>query len=505
MKNRFLQIILFFILSILLIPIDVSAEEYLTQIQPRQWTQVQDGRRYSIAQVGVSDLLTYVFVEVEATKKLKNVNLYAAPASKIYAGKKELPLLGILDPRGNVHKFNSTYDWIWNEMPKNSKSQYCLVFSGRPNPGVTNITIKLYGVGGKNYTFSNVRIDNPLNGFKEWNPRELEATYKQYFSQNKDNFQGIYKYGDFRVALCKAGVNDWRLIYISGGNHTKFWTPTDLVAYFTSSSGSRLNNGTYIWPNKETTSCYAQMDGDNLRLYYNHTDMLFLREYPAPNKTYIDPSKPPKGDVWTGTGWAVLNNHIVTNYHVIDGARTISIKGVNGDFSRSYDASVVATDKDNDLAILRLNNATISNIPYGVSTTPVEVGQEIFVLGYPMTDTMGDEIKLTNGIISALSGFQGTQNNYQISAPIQPGNSGGPMFDSNGNVIGVVVAKHTQADLASYAIKISYLEKLMRRTIGHSLLPTNNSISTLPLTGKVREAKNYVYYIMCSDTPDYKF
>lgn len=505
MNNIFQHILLSILLFTTLLPTEVSAEEYLTQIQPRHWTEVQDGRRYSIAQVGVTDLLTYVFIEVDAMKKQKNVNLYAAPASKIYAGKKELPLLGILDPRGNVHKFNSTYDWVWNEMPKNSKSQYCLVFSGRPNPGVTNITIKLYDVGSKTYTFNNIRIDNPSNGFKEYSSPALESIYRQHITQNKDNFQGIYKYGNLRVALIKAGVNDWRLLYIGGGNNTKFWTPSDIVAYFTSSNGSRLNNGTYIWPNKETTSCHAQMDGDNLRLYYNHTDLLFLREYPAPTKTYIDPSKPPRGDVWTGTGWAVLNNHIVTNYHVINGARSISVKGINGDFSRSYEATVVASDKDNDLAILRLNNVTISNIPYGVSTSPVEVGQEIFVLGYPMTDTMGDEIKLTNGIISALSGFQGSPNNYQISAPIQPGNSGGPRFDNNGNVIGIVVAKHTQADLASYAIKISYLEKLMLRTIGYSLFPTNNRISSLPLTGKVKDAKNYVYYIMCSDTPNYRF
>lgn len=483
-----------------------KADEYLTQVTPRNWTQIQDGRRYSVAQVGVTDLLTYIFIEVDATKKQKKVNLYADPAySKIYAGNKELPLLGILDPRGNVHKFTSTHDWVWDEMPKNSKSQYCLVFSGRPSPGVNDITIKLVGVGKKDYTFRNIHIDNPQNGYKEWRPTELENTYKQYINQNKDAFQGIYSNGDLKVGVLKFGNNDWRILYINGGNRNKWWSPTDAIAQFSSSVGSRLQGGTYVWPNKETTTCHAELDGDNLRLYYNNTDMLFLREYPAPTKTYIDPKEKPVGDIWTGTGWALLNDHIVTNFHVIKGARTITVKGIGGNLNSSLKAEVVATDEVNDLAILKVKGANIKQIPYSVSTSPVEVGQEVFVLGYPMTDTMGEEIKLTNGIISSLSGFQGTQNNYQISVPIQPGNSGGPMFDSNGNVVGVVVAKHTQATLASYAIKISYLNTLMYRSLGCSLFPKDNRVSNLPLTDKVKVIKNYVYYIMCSDTPDYVF
>ena len=69
-----------------------------------------------------------------------------------------------------------------------------------------------------------------------------------------------------------------------------------------------------------------------------------------------------------------------------------------------------------------------------MNTTTSEVGEEVFVLGYPLTATMGDEIKLTTGVISSKSGFQGDISQYQISAPVQPGNSGGPLFDSKGNI-----------------------------------------------------------------------
>ncbi len=78
-----------------------------------------------------------------------------------------------------------------------------------------------------------------------------------------------------------------------------------------------------------------------------------------------------------------------------------------------------------------------------------DVGETVYVSGYPLRATMGDEIKLTNGI---KSGFQGDITNYQISVPVQPGNSDGPLPDSNGNVTGVISAKHIGAENVSYAV-----------------------------------------------------
>lgn len=74
-----------------------------------------------------------------------------------------------------------------------------------------------------------------------------------------------------------------------------------------------------------------------------------------------------------------------------------------------------------------------------------DVGEDIYVLGYPLTATMGEEVKLTNGIINAKTRFDGDVYQYQISTPVQPGNSGEPLIDYNGNVIGVVCAKHRGA------------------------------------------------------------
>ena len=204
--------------------------------------------------------------------------------------------------------------------------------------------------------------------------------------------------------------------------------------------------------------------------------------------------------IWSGTGFALANNYIVTNYHVVNGAECIMIQGINGYFNTKYEAEVVATDKKNDLALLKVNGVSISSmdIPYTINTTTSDVGEDIFVLGYPLTSTMGEEIKLTTGVVSSKTGYKGDVSIYQISAPIQPGNSGGPLFDSKGNIIGIVSAKHGGAENVGYAIKTLYLKNLIECSIASNIFPQVNTIEKLNLSSKVKAVKNYVYYITCS-------
>jgi S1-C subfamily serine protease len=238
-----------------------------------------------------------------------------------------------------------------------------------------------------------------------------------------------------------------------------------------------------------------------------YNDYEFTKDYPtrsmyneaiAASQKKKEEEKPSS---WSGTGWAIGSNYVVTNNHVTDGARTIKIRGVGGDGNTTYTAKVVATDKVNDLAILKIDDYRFpgfGSIPYSVRSNMAEVGEDVFVLGYPLTQYMGDEIKLTNGIISSRTGYQGDIANYQISAPIQPGNSGGPMFDNKGNVIGVVVAGVPGAENVGYAIKTSYL-KILIESAGLTInFPTNNTLATLSLSEKVKRVKKFVFYIECS-------
>jgi len=140
------------------------------------------------------------------------------------------------------------------------------------------------------------------------------------------------------------------------------------------------------------------------------------------------------------------------------------IRGINGNYDKSFKASVVSSDKNNDLAVLKISPDSVKilgSIPFCINSKLSDIGESVYVLGYPLRATMGDEIKLTNGIISSKTGFQGDISCYQISAPVQPGNSGAPIFNTKGELIGIISGKHLDAENVSYAIKSSYLLSLI--------------------------------------------
>lgn len=199
----------------------------------------------------------------------------------------------------------------------------------------------------------------------------------------------------------------------------------------------------------------------------------------------------------SGTGFAIAADGLVaTCHHVVEGATVIRIRGVNGDFDKTYSAKVVATDKNNDLAILKIEDANllISNIPYHLLDKNAEVGEEVFALGYPLRALMGDEIKLTNGIVSSKSGFQGDMTAYQTSVAVQSGNSGCPLFDQKGNVIGIISAR-LAVESAAYAVKSPYIRTL----VNSSDLPMdeipNSSLAGKPLSEQVKAIKKFIYII----------
>ncbi len=218
-----------------------------------------------------------------------------------------------------------------------------------------------------------------------------------------------------------------------------------------------------------------------------------------PKSTTIPESTIKPSNKKSGTGFAVTSDGIiVTNFHVIDGANVIRVRGINSDFYRTYSAYVLLTDTKNDLALIKIDDSKFSSlnkIPYVIKSNISDIGESVFVLGYPLRSSMGDEIKLTNGIISSRTGFQDDITSYQITAAIQPGNSGGPLFNSQGNIIGIINAKHIGAENASYAIKASYLTNLISSLSFNPKLQTINSLNGKSLPQQVGLVKEFIYII----------
>jgi S1-C subfamily serine protease len=137
----------------------------------------------------------------------------------------------------------------------------------------------------------------------------------------------------------------------------------------------------------------------------------------------------------SGTGFAVsTEGYLITNNHVIEGCENVRVHSEGS----IIDAVVVSRDSLNDLAVIRadFNPAAI----FAIDNSNPQLMQEIYVAGYPFGQNVSSSLKVTRGIVSALTGIGNNFSNIQIDAAIQPGNSGGPIFNQDGNVIGVAVA-----------------------------------------------------------------
>ena len=202
------------------------------------------------------------------------------------------------------------------------------------------------------------------------------------------------------------------------------------------------------------------------------------------NSPYTQQQQQPSS--WSGSGIAIGTKLIATNHHVVDGATNLAIYFPDTD--KEYRAEVVTVDETHDLAVVKVVDPSFNgfnNIKYGFKSEVEDVGMGVFVLGYPLVQSMGTEIKLTTGVVSSRSGFQGDQSQYQISAPVQPGNSGGPLFNDNGELIGIVSAKHTEAENVSYGVKLSHLKTLASNVEGVNL-NRSSQISNLTLSEKCK-------------------
>ncbi len=300
----------------------------------------------------------------------------------------------------------------------------------------------------------------------------------------------------YKLALVR-GESDYRLIYIWGANNWADWKPGELKAILSPTNSPTLFKAEWYMSNKlPFRDAYVSFDQGRMDVLMEGLEKsLFVKIFPTAN-TPLPASRRTSS---SGTGFALSSSGLIaTNYHVINEAERIQIRGISGDFTNTYRARVVLTDPETDLALLQIDDTKfkgLGQVPYLLKGQTADVGTDIFVLGYPMRATMGDEIKLTNGIISSKSGFQGDPTSYQISAPVQPGNSGGPLFDEQGNLIGIVNAKHEGAENVSYAVKSRHLLSLIEWMDIPPTLPTLSKVSGKPLTEQVKLLRTFTYIV----------
>lgn len=204
----------------------------------------------------------------------------------------------------------------------------------------------------------------------------------------------------------------------------------------------------------------------------------------------------PKPD-FRATGFLIDGKgYIITNAHVVNRMKNIYVENNKGEY---FTAVSVYTDTKTDLAVLKINDTafkTMTNLPYSIKRSNADLGEQIFTLGYPR-----NEIVYGEGYLSAKSGNEGDSTAYQVSVSVNPGNSGGPLLNKNGEIIGIITSKNSTADGVVFAAKSKNIFKLLDslKKEGDTTtfkLPNNTGLKGLDRVQQVKKMEEFVFMVV---------
>lgn len=212
-----------------------------------------------------------------------------------------------------------------------------------------------------------------------------------------------------------------------------------------------------------------------------------------------DATKPiPRPAAFSGTGFAIsADGYLVTSSHVVEGADSVLIENKAG---QKYKVVEIYRDQIHDLSILKVSDplfTSFGKLPYTFKTSESDLGEKVYTLGFPREDIVFGE-----GALSSATGFEGDTTAYQISIPLNPGNSGGPLLDDKGNLIGVISGKQAGQEGAAFAIKSAYLLQMINelpKTDTSAAIalsqPQKNALSDQNRPQQLKKLKDYVFVV----------
>jgi S1-C subfamily serine protease len=237
----------------------------------------------------------------------------------------------------------------------------------------------------------------------------------------------------------------------------------------------------------------SAMDGTRMAFEsLNRANPLFATEQPQDGSREIPSALAEKRSVRTSvaTGWPVANGYVVTNNHVLSESSHVVLITASG---QEIEACAVLRDDVDDIAILEVSDSNQLLPPaLPLAHSAAKLGSSVFTLGFPRIDVMGRTPKLSEGVISGANGLYDNPASFQTTVPIQPGNSGGPLLNMRGEVVGVMKSMLGIMDdtrnrfyvlpNTSYAVKISSVKQLL-----DLLPPKNPPFAELPIRSDTLE------------------
>lgn len=347
---------------------------------------------------------------------------------------------------------------------------------------------------------TDTKVEHP---YSKW----TEDSVKTYIKNNRISpIEGIYKnYANdgnaYSIAIIKHDEKYYGIIVDSDND---LWNVGDTKIILSYIDGNAYD-AEYYDLNRQKLNAIAGIK-DNRILEFSapyRGDMMnfsFIKIFPSGGEKSIIGSSSNGQCRATGSGVLISDNIIITNYHVVEDAERIeAVINING-MPETFSARLLCTDKTNDLAIVCIKDDKFKsqgNPPFKILPNTVDVGTSVFAMGFPLTSFLGDEVKITDGIISSKSGYEGDIVTYQISVPIQPGNSGGALFDKEGNLVGITSAgiDIRMAENVGYAIKSPYVLNIIDSAPIKITLPKGNDLSGVNLPELVKTLKPYVVYV----------
>jgi S1-C subfamily serine protease len=186
-----------------------------------------------------------------------------------------------------------------------------------------------------------------------------------------------------------------------------------------------------------------------------------------------------------GTGFFIASDgYILTNNHVIAKSQITSIYIAN----KEYDCETIYSNEIDDIAIIRVKDTSLTFFPIPFSVKNFSVGDDVIAFGFPFASTMGKELKMSSGIVNSSKGFQDDARYFQFSAAIDPGNSGGPILNKSGNLVGLITAKYTSATNAGYALNLTNLIKNIPSVIKFTKETNSHTIPNSAIYSKYKNS-----------------
>jgi S1-C subfamily serine protease len=352
----------------------------------------------------------------------------------------------------------------------------------------------------------------------KWNDcfgTEVYTGGSKYVGEFKDGTR--HGYGTLNFSSGGSYVGAWRHGKKHGQGTTTDTKGAKYIGYYR--NGKEHGHGTLTFP--DGTVEEGIWKNGKFKYAQKAFPLVIVDGSPLPRVKKEQNPSPSTNRGSSGSGIIISKlGHIVTNEHVVRSCGSITV----GDTAKKQvTVTLLEKDKRNDLALLKITSTQMASgetksliRKLGLKLVPkasegllrsddVELGEDVLVAGYPYGDIYSNTIKVTKGIVSANRGLGDDRGQFQMDAAVQPGNSGGPIYDKNGNIVGIVVSQLDKLKVAkaigslpenvNFGIKAS----TVRQFLTSSGLPTkwSNRSQSMPTNELAKIAKNQTVMVIC--------